>query len=184
MLKKSSLLLRAATRTSLALALVMALPAAWAQWQWVDSSGRKVFSDTAPPAGIPEKNILKRPGAGLPMAPAAPATPAAPTTAAVATPGGPAVPQVADKDPELEARKKQAEAAEEAKRKAEAERMARARADNCERARKSKSVLDSGVRIATTNAKGERDFMDDKARAAEAQRAEQAIRSECGPLPQ
>lgn len=184
MLKKSSFPLRIATRISLALAMAMALPVAWAQWQWVDNSGRKVFSDTAPPAGIPEKNILKRPGAGLPMAPAAPA---APTTAAVTTPGSPAapaVPQVADKDPELEARKKQAEAAEEAKRKAEAERVTRARADNCERARKSKGVLDSGVRIATTNAKGEREFMDDKARAAEAQRAEQAIRSECGPLPQ
>ncbi len=182
MLKKSSFPLhRIATRATLLLAMAMALPAAWAQWQWVDNTGRKVFSDTAPPASIPEKNILKRPGAGLPMAPAAPATPV------VATPGSPAtpaVPQVADKDPELEARKKQAEAAEEAKRKAEADRVARARADNCERARKNKSMLDSGVRIATTNAKGERDFLDDKTRAAEAQRAEQAIRSECGPLPQ
>ena len=44
---------------------------------------------------------------------------------------------------------------------------------------KSKGTLESGVRIATTNAKGEREFMDDKTRAAEMQRIEAAIRSDC-----
>ena len=179
MLKKTSHPLRLAARATLALALASTLPMAWAQWGWVDNSGRKVFSDVAPPASIPDKNIIKRPGnSTLAPAPAAEAVPNGSATASVA-PATPATPKVADKDPELEARKKQAEAAEEAKRKAEEERIARAKADNCERARKSKGTLESGVRIATTNAKGEREFMDDKARAAEMQRIEAAIRSDC-----
>lgn len=179
MLKKTSYRpFRHAARATLTLAFALTLPAAWAQWGWVDNSGRKVFSDVAPPASIPDKNIIKRPGnSTLPSDPAAEAVPSGSTTAAA--PAAPAVPKVADKDPELEARKKQAEAAEEAKRKAEEERIARARADNCERARKGKGTLESGVRIATTNAKGEREFMDDKARAAELQRIEATIRSEC-----
>ena len=35
------------------------------------------------------------------------------------------------------------------------------------------------MRIVTTNAKGEREVLDDKARAAEMQRIESAIRSDC-----
>jgi hypothetical protein len=35
-----------------------------AQWQWIDGQGRKVFSDRAPPADIPAKNILRSPGGG------------------------------------------------------------------------------------------------------------------------
>lgn len=151
---------------------------AMAQWQWIDGTGRKVFSDTPPPASIPDKSILKKPGSGM----GPPAVTAEPTATAAAT-AAPAAPQIPARDSELEAKKKQAEQAEEAKKKAEAERVAKARADNCERARKAKITMDSGVRLATTNAKGEREIMDDKAKAAETQRMEAIIRSECGPLP-
>lgn len=167
-------------RTPLIAGLLLSCSAvAMAQWQWIDGTGRKVFSDTPPPASIPDKSILKRPGSGMapPVASAEPTAPAA--TAATA----PAAPQIPARDTELEAKKKQAEQAEEAKKKAEMERVAKARADNCERARKAKVTIDSGVRLATTNAKGEREIMDDKARAAETQRVDTIIRSECGPLP-
>ena len=40
-------------------------------------------------------------------------------------------------------------------------------------------TLDSGVRIARTNEKGEREFMDDAARAAEAKRTQDIIASDC-----
>lgn len=151
--------------------------AALAQWQWVDSTGRKVFSDTAPPASVPDKDILKRPGASpAPRAMAPAAAPAAEKAAAAA----PKLPTV---DKELEAKKKQAEQAEEAGKKAEEQRVAQARAENCERARKAKSAIDSGVRLATTNAKGEREIMDDKARASEGLRIDGVIRSDCGPMP-
>jgi type IV secretory pathway VirB10-like protein len=152
--------------------------AATAQWQWIDGTGRKVFSDTPPPASIPDKSIVKKPGSGM-APPAVSAEPAA----AVASTTAPAAPQIQARDTELEAKKKQAEQAEEAKKKAEMERQAKARADNCERARKAKITMDSGVRLATTNAKGEREIMDDKAKAAETQRMEGIIRSDCGPLP-
>lgn len=177
-------LLRPALRAALPLAIALSMPAAWAQWQWVDNTGRKVFSDTAPPASIPEKNILKRPGnATAASAPGADATSGAAPVAAASAPA-PAVPVPSKADAELEARKKQAEAAEEAKKKAEAERVARARADNCDRAKRNKATLDSGSRVAVVNAKGEREFLDDNRRAAETQRLDQIIRSDCGPIPQ
>jgi hypothetical protein len=150
---------------------------AFAQWQWVDSTGRKVFSDTPPPAGIPDKNVLKRPGARAPVAPNAESTEAAPAAAAPAAPKPPA------KDEQLEAKKRQAEAAEEAKKKAEEARIAQLRADNCQRAQRAKATLDSGVRIATTNANGEREIMDDTARAAETRRLNDIMRNDCGPAP-
>lgn len=161
--------------------LLVCSSAATAQWQWIDGTGRKVFSDTPPPASIPDKSILKKPGSGMSLPPAS----AEPTAAVspAAAPSAPPAPRIPARDTELEAKKKQAEQAEEAKKKAEVERQAKARADNCERARKAKITMDSGVRLATTNAKGEREIMDDKAKAAETQRMEGIIRSDCGPLP-
>ncbi len=165
-------------RNPLLLGLLLAMSCtAMAQWQWTDATGRKVFSDTPPPAGIPDKNILKQPG--MMKAPLPPAAEPASTAAATA----PAAPQIPARDPELEAKKKQAEQAEEAKKKAELERVAKVRADSCERARKAKITMESGVRLATTNAKGEREIMDDKTKAAEAQRMDNIIRSDCGPMP-
>ncbi|MDP2015628.1 DUF4124 domain-containing protein [Hydrogenophaga sp.] len=166
-------------RTLLLMGLLLAFSsAAMAQWQWVDGTGRKVFSDTPPPASIPDKSILKKPG--MTVAPIVPAEPA-PSTALAAN--APAAPQIPARDAELEAKKKQAEQAEEAKKKAELDRVAKVRAESCERARKAKITMDSGVRLATTNAKGEREIMDDKAKAAESQRMDGIIRSDCGPMP-
>ncbi len=166
---------RAACLTTL---LLVSSPWVLAQWQWIDSTGRKVFSDTAPPLGIPEKNILRSPTG--PRAPSPVAEAPAPAAAA-SQPG--AAPQLQVRDEELEARKKQAEDTEQARRKAEEQKMAKGRAESCERARKAKGVMESGTRLATTNAKGEREIMDDKARAAETRRMDDIIRADCGPMP-
>lgn len=155
---------------------VLSSGVALAQWQWVDATGRKVFSDTPPPESVAEKNILKRPGASARASAAAP--PAA--TTPVPKHDGASAPQPSGRDDELEARKKQAEEAEKAKKKAEDERLSKARAENCERAKGAKATLNSGVRIATTNAKGEREIMDDAARAREAKRLDDIIRADCG----
>lgn len=158
-----------------------------AQWLWVDPAGNKVFSDTAPPPGTPDKNILRKPGSRAETKPVE--TPAAAGAAAPASAGAAAAPtpKVNGKDEQLEAKKKladkQAEEAAQAKKKAEADKFAKARADNCDRAKRSKQTFDSGIRLATTNAKGEREIMDDKARAAESRRIDEIIRSDCGPLP-
>lgn len=172
-------------RTTMAAGILLAAcSAASAQWVWKEGE-RKVFSDTPPPASVADKNIVKRPGGNTRMAaPPAAETPADGTTTAAAPPAAPAAaPQLPKVDKELEARKKQAEEAEEARKKAEEQRVAKVRAENCERARKAKGTMDSGVRLATTNAKGEREVMDDKARAAEARRLDDIVRSDCGPLP-
>ncbi|WP_041675323.1 DUF4124 domain-containing protein [Ramlibacter tataouinensis] len=170
---------------SLLLGLACAAPAiGLAQWQWVDKDGRKVFSDQSPPPEIPAKNILKQPGgralvpaAAEPVPTAAPAPSAVPASAATRTATGTL--KIGGKDKELEEKKKQAEAAEAEKRKAEEERVAKARADNCSRAKQSKADFDSGMRIARTNAKGEREVLDDAQRAAEVKRLQEMIASEC-----
>ena len=158
-------------------ALTGACGAAFAQWQWIDKDGRKVFSDRAPPADILDKNILKRPAGRAPSA--APAEENAGSAEAAA----PALPasgnKVATIDKELEAKKKQAADAEVAKRKADEERVTKAKIENCARAKQAKTSFDSGVRIARTNAAGEREIMDDAARAAEAKRIQGIINTDC-----
>ncbi|MEW6466902.1 MAG: DUF4124 domain-containing protein, partial [Pseudomonadota bacterium] len=76
-------------------------------------------------------------------------------------------------------KKKEAEAAEAAKKKAEEERIKKVKEENCARAKAAKATLDSGQRIARMNAQGEREILDDAARAAELKRTEEIIRSEC-----
>lgn len=140
-----------------------------AQWQWLDKDGRRVFSDRPPPADVPEKNILKRPGSRGTFAPAP-----APDSAAAA----PAASQ-AGVDKSLEEKRKQAEATETAKRKEEEERNARIRAENCSRAQQAKAGIDSGMRIGRVNEKGEREFLDESGLAAESQRLQTIINENC-----
>ncbi|MDT8991346.1 DUF4124 domain-containing protein [Curvibacter sp. APW13] len=158
-------------------ALLVALfcVAAQAQWQWLDRDGRKVFSDRAPPPDVPEKNILKRPGKSP-----APAPDAEASSATVSAPSLPApAPKKSELDLKLEEKKKQAEQAEAAKKKAEEERIAKARAESCDRARRAKATFDTGVRISTQNANGEREFMDEASRAAEEKRIQSVIAADC-----
>jgi hypothetical protein len=147
---------------------------ATAQWQWLDKDGRKVFSDLPPPADIPEKNILRKPNQRGKSGSLPPEAPAPATSSA---------PKAAGADKELMDKKKQAEKqaadADAAKRKAEEERVARVQADNCARAQQAKAGLDSGVRMARTNEKGEREFYDDAMRAEEAQRLQTLINENC-----
>jgi hypothetical protein len=167
-----------ATRAfAVALALACgALPlTAAAQWQWLDKDGRKVFSDKSPPPDIPAKNILKQPGVRAPVAEAEPAT-AATATAKMA---GASLPKVTGRDGELEARRKQAESAEADKKKAQERADNEAQADSCKRAREAKATIDSGVRLSRVNDKGEREVMDDAARAAEVQRVQVVISRDC-----
>jgi hypothetical protein len=165
---------------------VVALPlSASAQWQWIDKNGKKVFSDQAPPPDVPEKNILRRSGSPPPRTATGASSPDAPapegSTEAAAPKAregtGAAKPTGVDKD--LEEKTKKAEAEEKAKRAAEEAKVAKARADNCARAREGKATVDSGIRIAKVNAQGEREIMDDAARAAEQKRLQSVISSDC-----
>ncbi|MBG6073631.1 MULTISPECIES: DUF4124 domain-containing protein [unclassified Polaromonas] len=156
---------------------VLTIPAL-AEWQWLDKDGRKVFSDQPPPIDTPQKNIIKKAefkadtrsqdvAAGMPALAAS--APAVKTS----------MPKLSGKDKELEAMKKKADMLDETKKQAEVEEFAKSRADNCERAKKAQASLNSGIRIATTNTKGEREYMDDAARSAETKRLQSIAESDC-----
>lgn len=168
---KTTLLLLAAT-----LGTSLALPAA-AQWKWRDRSGVVQYSDTPPPLGIPAQDVLQKPSPSQrslvapAIAASAPADAAAPLLAAKGA------------DPELEARRRKQEQEKTDKGKAEervqAEKLAVAKADNCMRARAHMRTLEEGIRMVRTNASGEREVLDDKARAEEKSRAREVIASDC-----
>ena len=175
---------------------------AFAQWTWLDKDGRKVYSDTAPPAEILEKNIIKRPGgqagaantaansaaaakakiitdgvtADQAIAAAAPSASAPQASAPLASAS---TPKLSSVDKELEKKKKEKEDAVAAKKKEEEQRVTKAKIENCARAKTAKATLDSGVRLGVTNAKGEREVMEDAARAAETKRVQGIIDSSC-----
>lgn len=157
-----------------AVALLGLSGVAHGQWKWRDAQGRVQYSDQPPPPGVPAKDVLQSPISAPPriVAPAASA-PAAGQAAAAPSKAASTV------DPVLEARRKQAQQEAEAKRKAEEAQQAQTKAQNCERARDYMRTLDSGIRVARTNAKGEREIMDDATRAREAENTRQIMQSQC-----
>lgn len=147
-----------------------------APWQWLDANGRRVFSDRPPPSDIPDRRILRQPVAAWPDAlprvdavPAQQPQAAASGSAAPANTGPAAAPQAAASARLL------AERAEQIER----DRVAALRAENCRRARGALATLESGVRLTTTNEKGEREILGDTARAAEARRLHEIMSSDC-----
>jgi Domain of unknown function (DUF4124) len=151
---------------------VLSLPAA-AQYKWRDKAGVVQYSDMPPPAGTPEKDVLQQPSSASRKtpSPAAAATPASGVTVSA--------PPLKGGEPELEAKLRKAEQEKAAKTKAEEDKQAAARAENCTRAKAYQRTLDDGVRITRTDAKGEREVLDDKARADEVRRTKNVIVSDC-----
>ncbi|MES2090325.1 MAG: DUF4124 domain-containing protein [Pseudomonadota bacterium] len=151
---------------------VVSSPAqAGTQWKWRDATGATQYSDRPPPAGTPEANILQRPAAARMSAPVKAASEVEAASA----------PKPAGKAPEseLDVKRRKAEEETAAKRKAEEEKAAKARAENCQQARNYDRTLKDGVRIARTNSKGEREILDDKGRAEETKRTQEAITANC-----
>ena len=144
---------------------------AFAQWQWLDAQGRKVFSDLPPSNQVPAERILQRPSNVRP-------TVTAPPSGAAPSANGRGV------DRELQTRKT-AEEAEQARREQaqtqeQEKKLAAQRQDNCVRARVTLATLADGKLVGHTKAQGERVYMDDNARALERQRAQGIIASDCG----
>ena len=164
-------------QSTLMIALAMLCSSAFGQWQWIDKDGRKVFSDRAPPPDILDKNIVKRPGGRVPAV----TLPADIVEDAALPPvsGSSAAGKPTGLDKELEAKKKQAQEAESAKRKAEEERVTKAKIESCVRAKQAKVTFDSGVRVARTNASGEREILNDAARADELRYIQSVILRDC-----
>ena len=152
-----------------------------AQWRWIDKSGRTVFSDQPPPPEVPAANVVSQPKGRAPSMPAPQPVAAASAPAAKAPSLAASAAKLSAKDKDLQDKKKQAEAAEADKRKAQEEEAERLRAENCQRSQRAKATLDSGMRVAITNKKGEQEILDDTARAAETKRLQTIIDKDCKP---
>lgn len=158
------------------LALVCASSPGWAAglWVWKDDSGRKVFSDTPPPAHVPNGHILQQPNEPSPQLGPSPELP-------VRQAAEPTKPTVQPKPAPQTAASQTAEAprqSEEAQRATE-RRNAEIRADNCQRAQASLVTVKAGGRLATVNADGQRIIMDPAMRNAEQARLEQIVADNC-----
>ncbi|MBV8122632.1 MAG: DUF4124 domain-containing protein [Burkholderiaceae bacterium] len=173
-----------ATKTCFALlmalgGLCIALPA-HAQWKWRDADGHVQFSDRPPPASVPDKDILQQPSQSTRVVvqnlnDARAAAASAASAAAAAASSANAAKADADK------KAKEKKEADDAQRKKDEERARQAaiKADTCSRAQNQLRLIDEGTRIVTTNAQGERIYLDDAQRQSERQHAQDLIGSNC-----
>jgi hypothetical protein len=138
---------------------------AQAQIKCWNEGGKRVCGD-APPAGA-KVTTLK--------GPSGPATPAPDAKDSKAASKGPLTPA----EQEQAYRKRQAEEKKAAEKTAAAEKESAAKRENCERARAALRQYETGQRITTTDAKGERVFLDDAQVAQESEKARQAVQQNC-----
>ncbi len=158
----------------LVLALFLALPAMAQIYSWKDRDGRVHYTDTPPPTG--EFTVIQRPRGLQPSPP--PAEDSGDAAAAAEGEPDPNRPRtLSEREREFRERRAaqaeaQAKTQEDAAREAERQRF-------CEQARNQLAALESGQRISRFNAQGEREFLDDDARSAEAARLQGQIAQHC-----
>jgi len=173
-------------RATLAVAIVLggftSTPSG-AQWAWKDGNGRVVYSDRPPPADVRAASIVRQPSRQLLPTPA-PATGAVDDATKPAdeknseTKAAPNAPKTTA-EREMEFRKRQQERAESDKKAAEEQTKSATKTAECDRARGYMKSLEDGVRISKTDASGNREFLDDAARAAEVERTRKILQSTC-----
>ncbi|ENO93256.1 hypothetical protein C662_08385 [Thauera sp. 28] len=157
------------------LALLIALPASAQIYRWTDSAGQVHFTDTPPPSE--DYAVIQRPRTTAAPTPAAVAPEPAPesedeTAEAQAGPQTTAEREQALRKRRLEKEEAEAKQQDEAAREAERKRF-------CEDTANQITALRSGQRVSRFNARGEREFLDDSARAAETERLERQIAEHC-----
>lgn len=184
-MRTGSNVIRAAIVGGILLAGLTSLPSE-AQWAWKDANGRVVYSDRPPPSDVKPANIMRQPGTQTLANPAPASGPlddaAKPADAknsdTKSAPPSNAPKTVAER--EMEFRKRQQERADNDKKSAEEQTKNATKTAECDRARGYMKSLEDGVRITKTDAAGNREFLDDAARAAEADRTRKIIQSTCG----
>lgn len=166
--------------------LALAAAGAHAQtlWKWRDASGQMHISDTPPPPGTPARNIVSGPPIGTPLSPGVTTTSSSTSSTTTTTAAAPAA---SAGDSALDKKKKAAD-----KEKADKDAADRAavdaknaaiRKDNCTRAQSTLAGLQSGQRMARMNPNGEREVLDDAARAEEIKRTQDVVSNNCGAAP-
>ena len=159
-------------------ATALAGPAA-AQWAWKDDNGRVVYSDRPPPSGVKSDRIVRQPSNAQTVLPPAQAGADAGTKPAGDTKAAASNAPKTMAEQEMEFRKRQLERADAEKKASEEQAKAAAKATECERAKGYLKAVEEGQRIARTDASGNREFLDDSQRAAEAERARKIVQSTC-----
>ena len=157
----------------LAGALLLACGNAAAQYVWIDASGHKVFSDRSPPGSVPLKHILKAPNLAQFQKAAADADAADAAAAKEKATPAKAPPTLAERNAEYIKQKaaeqdKATKDADDAKRKADNQKACASTRDNLR-------LLNSGTRIGTVNAAGERGYMGDAEKAQKIQEGQAAL---------
>jgi hypothetical protein len=147
--------------------LVAMSAAAQAQYVWVDEKGVKQFSDQPPPASVPANRILKAPDQR--------AASSGEEAQATDAPPAPKPPSLAARNEEYN--KRRAEQAEKDKKAEEARQMASDKSKVCERSKAYLRDLESGARISTTDANGEKKFLSDDERSKEIGEAKHNMQS-------
>jgi transcription elongation factor len=152
---------------------VLACQGAAAQWAWKDDAGHTVFSDQPPPSNIPRAHIIRSPSGATPVvAPAAADTP--PASSGDATPAGDSKPKsLAEQD--LEFKKRLKDNADAAKKAQEAQAAKEANAQRCADARAAQAAIQSGQRVTTVDAQGNKSYLDDSQIAAQRARLQGAL---------
>jgi hypothetical protein len=143
---------------------------AFAQYVWLDDHGVKQYSDSPPPPSVPQNKILKQPH-GPVAAPAPAASDDKPADGSAEK----APPSQAEKEADFKKRReeqlaKQKKADEDAKK-------AQEKSDNCARAKAYLESLQSGQRVQTADANGQRSYLSDDDRAKEIARAQEIVNS-------
>jgi len=139
-------------------ALAFSAAASAQMYKWVEKDGKVRYGDT-PPAGV-DATPMKAPSAG-----AAPAAPEGKKDTPLS--------------PEAAFRKRQQERQEQEQKAAKEREFGEQKRANCERSQAGLRQLQSGQRISTVNASGERVYIDDGERTREIDRAQKAVSEWC-----
>ncbi len=139
-------------------------------YRWVDKDGKVRYGDTPPPG------VKAAPMKGISGSPAPPPPPAQGSKDGKGE-GSPAAKAPADPAKEFAERQKKAkeDAAKADKERADAETLKK----NCDRAQGSLRALESGQRMSTIDAKGERAILDDAARQVQIAETRGEIAKNC-----
>lgn len=146
--------------------LAFAAGAAAQAYRWVDKDGKVRYGDTPPP-GVNARAISAPAGSGAPAA--------APDAAAKGATKGPLTPA----EQEKEYRKRQADAQKAAAKAEQEQKDAQTRIDNCNRAQASLRTLETGQRVVSTDAQGERYYLSDEEIAKQTAVARQQVSDWC-----
>ncbi|MFN4341967.1 MAG: DUF4124 domain-containing protein [Azonexus sp.] len=141
-------------------------------YQWKDSNGQTVISDTPPPTTAKNRRAIGgQPPAMVSEKPLEKAADGATPTAAAGRK------TTAEKD--LEFRKRQQEAREKAEKQAKEEAAAAEKRENCERAKRNLTALENNQPMVTLDENGQRKVMDTTLRQQEIERAQRIIAETC-----